>query len=74
MTNIHMVGVSSLWKWFCYVCICYTLLVIYMMAFKALADIWFLETRLDKKKKITAKTQYTLFFGPPIFKKRDNSL
>lgn len=38
-----------------------------MMAFKALADIWFLETRLDlkkkkRKKKITAKTQYTLFF------------
>lgn len=31
-----------------------------MMAFKALADIWFLETGLDKK--VTAKTQYTLFF------------
>lgn len=43
-----------------------------MMAFKALADIWVLETRLDLK--ITAKTQYTLFFGPPIFKKRDNTL
>lgn len=38
-----------------------------MMAFKALADIWFLETRLDKK--VAAKTQYTLFFGPPICKK-----
>lgn len=38
---------------------------------------YFLETRLDlKKKKISAKTQYTLllFFGPPNFRKRGNSL
>lgn len=46
---------------------------------------YFLETRLDLKKKrkkkerkieISAKTQYTLllFFGPPNFRKRGNSL
>lgn len=51
------------------------------MAFKALADIFFfffLEPRLNlkKKKKFSAKTQYTLllFFGPPNFRKRGNSL
>lgn len=49
-----------------------------MMAFKALADIWFLETRLDLKKKKRKKSllrrNTPYFFGPPIFKKRDNSL
>lgn len=47
-----------------------------MMAFKALADMWFLETRLDlkKKKKSLLRRNKPYFFGPPIFKKRDNSL
>lgn len=48
-----------------------------MMAFKALADMWFWETRLDlkkKKKKSLLRRNKPYFFGPPIFKKRDNSL
>lgn len=33
-----------------------------MMAFKALADIWFLETRLDKKKKKSLLRRNTPYF------------
>lgn len=42
------------------------------MAFKALADIFFGNKIGFKKKKISAKTQYTLLliFGPPNFRKR----
>jgi hypothetical protein len=41
------------------------------MAFKALADMVF-GTSLNKKSLLRRNTPY--FFGPPIFKKRDNSL
>lgn len=53
------------------------------MAFKALADIFFgnkigfnNKNLKKKKQKTSAKTQYTLllFFGPPNFRKRGNSL
>lgn len=54
------------------------------MAFKALADIFFgnkigfnnKNKKKKLKKKTSAKTQYTLllFFGPPNFRKRGNSL